>query len=84
MEALTASCVPLCGNIGHQYVQLMAWRCQHHGAVTVTVNSWRDTPEGTEEFDRRTLSFGPFDTSADVMDVLADLAAMVGALLDGG
>lgn len=79
MEDVTPSCTPVCGSVGHQYVMLMAWRCDHHGAVTVTIRRWEDTPEGTRTFLDRTTAFGPFDTADDAQGHLGELAA---ALVD--
>jgi len=83
MEAVTPSCTPTCGSIGHQYAMLMAWRCEHHGAVTVSIRRWEDTPDGTRTFLDSTTAFGPFDRAEDASGYLREIAAALVDLLSG-
>lgn len=82
MENPTSQCAPLCGGLGHQYVMLMAWRCHHHGAVTLDVRRWRDVADGTELLEDVELRLGPFDTSADSHELVEHLREALRQLID--
>lgn len=81
MEALTPSCRPVCGELGHSYVQLMGWRCHHHGALSLTLRVWQDTPDGAEQLYEENLALGPFDSAADADDLVRAFQAAVGGLM---
>jgi hypothetical protein len=73
----TEVCAPLCPSVGHTFVTLSVWRCDHHGALTGVLSTYQENAEGlVNVLDREWVS-GPFTADMD----LAELTEMVGAAL---
>lgn len=70
---------PRCAAIGHEYVSLIAIRCEHTGRVEAHLRSWRDTPDGTEQLDATSLEAGPFDLDLVLEQVVESARAHLNA-----
>lgn len=59
--------VPICAGTPHDLYSVLVVRCPHTGGTTVYVKAYDDQVTRVEE---RTLPFGPFDTTQDVIEGL--------------
>lgn len=74
MDPVTPECVPLCGQVGHEFVTATVWVCRHHGAVIGTIMRYLDEPpEPTVRASSQWLA-GPFTADLDVVVFLERLA----------
>lgn len=73
---------PICAQVGHRYVSLIAWRCEHSGRIEGHVRVWVDQADETEQLLEVPFKAGPFDADI-VMGQMADgVATALAALLE--
>lgn len=66
MERLTPQCMPLCGQVGHRFVTIAVWRCDHHGALSAVVSAYTDTEAGPALSGSSEWLSGPFTADLDL------------------
>lgn len=74
MEPVTPQCVPLCGQVGHEFVTATVWVCRHHGAVTGTIMRYVDAPPEPTVCATSQFSAGPFTADIEVSHFLEQVA----------
>lgn len=84
MEPATPNCLPLCAQVGHDFVTLTIWRCRHHEQLTAHIASYRDDAHDPLVRVSSDWSSGPFTADMDLRELLEYLSRVIDAhLLDG-
>lgn len=73
----TEVCAPLCPSVGHTFVTLSVWRCDHHGALSGVLTTYTEGADGLTQVVSKEWVSGPFTADMD----LADLIEMTGSAL---
>lgn len=73
MERTTAQCLPLCASIGHHFVTVTVWRCDHHGALSAHVSAYHETAEGPVVKEASEWFSGPFTADLDVLSLIESI-----------
>lgn len=82
LHVTTAQCAPLCSSVGHTFLTLSVWRCDHHGALTGVLSTYTEAADGlVNRVDTDWLS-GPFTADLDVSRLLELVTAALHGLLD--
>ena len=68
----TELCQPLCASVGHTFVTLSVWRCDHHGALTGVLTTYIEGADALTEVVSKDWVGGPFTADLDI-NVLLDL-----------
>ncbi len=84
MNPVTPECVPLCGQVGHEFVTATVWVCRHHGAVTGTIMRYVDEPPEPAVRSSSQWLAGPFTVDIDLVVFLDQLAGELQELLHIG
>lgn len=66
----TEVCAPLCPSVGHTFVTLSVWRCDHHGALSGVLTSYTEEPDGLVVTQEKEWVSGPFTADMDLASLL--------------
>lgn len=77
----TEVCAPLCASVGHTFVTLSVWRCDHHGALSGVLTTYTEGADGLTAVVAREWVSGPFTAELDLSQLVADVAAALHALI---
>lgn len=67
----TEVCAPMCASIGHTFVTLSVWRCDHHGALSGVLTTYTEAADGLTKVVSRDWVSGPFTADMDLVELLA-------------
>lgn len=71
----TESCAPLCASIGHTFVTLTVWRCEHHGALSGVLTTYTEAATGLTDVVEREWVSGPFTADLDLEQLVGWIRA---------
>lgn len=81
LHVTTAQCAPMCSSVGHTFLTLSVWRCDHHGALTGVLSTYTETADGLVNRTDSEWVSGPFTADLDVSLLLERVQAALHALL---
>ena len=77
----TEVCAPMCASVGHTFVTLSVWRCDHHGALSGVLTTYTESAEGLTAVVAREWVSGPFTADMDITELVGMVAASLRALI---